>query len=214
MNVCVWQWTHPCICAFVFVTFTFKASGWLSYLDNFTCRSVKTSEHIQFFFFPNNFIKVYLHIRKIFSIWQRFEVHAHFDKSADKFSWIRDMNHLVSQQNVTRSNQYCRFYFMFYYISALSVSRSKFYQQACALSAYQTAIIQHACHILFSLHLPQQTQWDNVFLNIYSAVVLCLTLLICRFTAFISFVQSETETLQLWYESQSRLVYHADALEN
>lgn len=51
-----------------------------------------------------------------------------------------------------------------------------------------TATIQHACHILFSLHLPYQIQLGINFLHIHSVVVLCHMLLICWFfRAYISF---------------------------
>lgn len=42
-----------------------------------------------------------------------------------------DMKCVVSLEDVTGSDRDCQFYFMFYYISAPSVSHSKLYQQAC-----------------------------------------------------------------------------------
>lgn len=99
------------------------------------------------------------------------------------------MNRVVSPQDVTGSNKSCQYYFVFDYISALPVSRSKFYQQACALSDYQAAIIQHACHILFPLHLPQQTVRYCGAKHLFCGLSFVLHRFYC-FRAFVSFVQS------------------------
>lgn len=84
---------------------------------------------------------------------------------------------LFSTQDVSERDQYCQFYFVFYYLSTLPVSRSKLSHQARALSDYQQQYDMPAM-LCFSLQLLWQTQSDIVFLNIYCAFVLCLLQLI------------------------------------
>lgn len=93
----------------------------------------------------------------------------YFYNNANKFPQIRVcVSHVASPQDVTGSEQKCHIDFVFDYICAFPLCCSKFYQQARALSDYPTAMIQHACHILFP-RTCHGKQSDAVPPNIYSA---------------------------------------------
>lgn len=103
------------------------------------------------------------------------------------------VSHVAFPQNVTGSKQKCQIDFVFDYIYAFPLWCSKFYQQACALSDYPTAMIQHACHILFPPHLPRQTvrccATEHLFCQLSFGSRCWLFFFFYCFRDFISFVQ-------------------------